>query len=1137
MNTTIYILGILLQAIAGVIALLQVRHAPRRLPWLLIALSSLLIVVRRTATIEQFMEAGRELATAEILTLIISLFFFLGIILMTRMFREVRGNQVALGLSEQRYRDILNQAADAIIINDSTGRILDANQKACTNLGYTHEELLASNIADIDPEAFRDGKPRLWDQVFAGEQINFEINQVRKDGSSFPAEMTVCLVRLPVGYAMLSIVRDITGRKQAESALCESEKRYRTLFQSMTQGAFYQAADGSLLDINPAGLRIFGLTWEEFYTRNSHCPAWRVIREDGSLLLPEEHPSMAAFRTGQPVHDLVCGLFNPQINDYIWLIANALPLFLPGENKPYQVFVTLHDITDRKRAEEALKDSEYLQKAILNSIPDLAWLKDVDGKYIAVNEAFAQWAGHPSENIAGKTDFEFSSPELATTYRTHDLEVLKSGQRSVFEEYMITRKGESIAMETIKTPLFNDIGTIIGTAGIARDITERKRLELALQKRLVALTSPLDKPEGIAFDDLFELPAIQRIQDEFAAATGVASLITQTDGTPITRPSNFCRLCEKIIRCTEKGRLNCIRSDAMIGRYNPEEPVIQPCLSGGLWDAGASISVGDRHIANWLIGQVRDETQTEDKMLDYARTIGADESDFIEAFREVPSMSQAQFRLVAQALFTLANQLSTAAYQNIQQARFITERRLADKAYRQATERLQLACRAGGIGIWELDIVNNKLIWDEQMLYLYGIEPDTFRGTYEAWHDGVHPDDLPRAESELQQAQSGEKEFDTEFRVVWPDGTIHNLRAHARVQRDESGRPTKLIGTNHDITKRKQTEDVLRKNKELLTEAQRLAAIGSWEYDYATKTGIWSENMPLVHDLDPAVTPRSGYWHFMEHKMLPENRQQCAEIMKAALEHGKECDLEYRFMHSDGSIRTIHSTTKVVRDTQGRPVRMIGTTQDITERKAAEQLLKQKQDELERFTYAVSHDLKSPMVTIQTFMGHLAKDLAGGITEQVAQDQVFITSAANNMNALLDELLKFSKVGRVTNPSVEATLQEMAQEAIGLVAGRIDKRGVRVQVTQEPVVLYGDRVRLVEVFQNLIDNAVKFMGEQSKPLIEIGTETKDGKTVCFVRDNGMGFDLRHKDKLFGLFEKLNPEMEGSGMGLALVKKL
>lgn len=146
----------------------------------------------------------------------------------------------------------------------------------------------------------------------------------------------------------------------------------------------------------------------------------------------------------------------------------------------------------------------------------------------------------------------------------------------------------------------------------------------------------------------------------------------------------------------------------------------------------------------------------------------------------------------------------------------ITERSRAEDAQREITQRLSLASRAGGIGIWELDVANNNLIWDDQMFQLYGITAKKFGGTYDAWRSGVHPEDLQQGEAELQMALRGEKEFDTEFRVVWPDGSIHNIRALALVKRDASGQPTSLIGANYDITKQRLVEEEIKKfNQEL----------------------------------------------------------------------------------------------------------------------------------------------------------------------------------------------------------------------------------------------------------------------------------------------------------------------------------
>ncbi len=189
---------------------------------------------------------------------------------------------------------------------------------------------------------------------------------------------------------------------------------------------------------------------------------------------------------------------------------------------------------------------------------------------------------------------------------------------------------------------------------------------------------------SVVFEDLFDLEEIQVIQDQFARATGVASIITRPDGTPITKPSNFCRLCNDIIRNTEKGRANCFKSDASLGRSNPSGPIMQPCLSGGLWDGGAGISVEGVHIANWLIGQVRNETQSDERMLLYAEEIGADEDEFARALAEVKVMPTAQFKEICNALFLFANQLSQTAYQNLRQEQIIEERRVVERALADA---------------------------------------------------------------------------------------------------------------------------------------------------------------------------------------------------------------------------------------------------------------------------------------------------------------------------------------------------------------------------------------------------------------------------------------------------------------------
>lgn len=166
------------------------------------------------------------------------------------------------------------------------------------------------------------------------------------------------------------------------------------------------------------------------------------------------------------------------------------------------------------------------------------------------------------------------------------------------------------------------------------------------------------------FEDLFQIQEIQEMQNSFSTATGVASLITSPDGKPITTSANFCRLCNDIIRKTEKGYANCMKSDAIIGGLSECGYTINCCLSGGLWDAGVPIVVGGKHIANWLIGQVKNEAQNDTNMLKYAVEIGADIEDYKSALAEIPTISKDRFENITQLLSLLIKQLCEKAYAN-----------------------------------------------------------------------------------------------------------------------------------------------------------------------------------------------------------------------------------------------------------------------------------------------------------------------------------------------------------------------------------------------------------------------------------------------------------------------------------------
>lgn len=211
----------------------------------------------------------------------------------------------------------------------------------------------------------------------------------------------------------------------------------------------------------------------------------------------------------------------------------------------------------------------------------------------------------------------------------------------------------------------------------------------------------------------------------------------------------------------------------------------------------------------------------------------------------------------------------------------------------------------------------------------------------------------------------------------------------------------------------------------------------------------------------------------------------------------------------------------------------------FTERASLINELEIQNAELERFTYTVSHDLRSPLVTIRGFLGYLRQDAASGDLTRFDKDMKRIANAVDKMQDLLNDLLELSRIGRVMNPPKDIPFEQIVRESIELINGALERGGVEVEVQSGLPVIRGDQVRLVEVMQNLISNAIKFMGDQAEPRIEIGTAgpAADGNAIFFVRDNGIGIERQYQERIFGLFNRLDPNIDGTGIGLTLVRRI
>jgi len=571
----------------------------------------------------------------------------------------------------------MDSIGEGVVVCDAGGKVVTFNAMARNMTGCASVEMPEKSIDKILREIHSETSLEsgsFFEQALHGEIPATVANPAAptgKDGKARRISKSCTPIKdekgIVIGAAL--IFRDVTETYHHHRELVESEERNRLFMEhSISAIAIHeivlnpegQPVDYIFLSANPAFETHTGLSVSDIVGR-------RVTE-----VLPgiEETPFIKTYGkvvlTGEAI---TLEEYSEHLDRHFLIHAFRL-----GD----RCFATLFtDVTEPKHAELVITRQSSLIASLIDSIPDLIFVKDTGGYYLSCNPPFAEFVGKSKDEIIGKTDEDLFARDLAEFFRYHDQQTLESRRSRQNEEWVTYPDGRKVLLDTIKTPYLGQDGKLIGIIGISRDITERKQTEEALEKRVIALTRPLDDASHLTFSDLFNLADIQTLQEAFARATGVASIFTKPDGTPITKPSNFCRLCREIICKTPEGRANCIHSNAVMGQPSDQGPTIHKCLSAGFWEAGAAILVGGHHIANWLVGQVRAPLHTEEQMRTYARQIGADETAVVEAFREVPIMSRHQFKQVADALYSLAKHLSISAYQNLQQSRFITEQKKA----------------------------------------------------------------------------------------------------------------------------------------------------------------------------------------------------------------------------------------------------------------------------------------------------------------------------------------------------------------------------------------------------------------------------------------------------------------------------
>lgn len=491
----------------------------------------------------------------------------------------------------------------------------------------------------------------------------------------------------------------------------------------------------------------------------------------------------------------------------------------------------------------------------------------------------------------------------------------------------------------------------------------------------------------------------------------------------------------------------------------------------------------------------------------------------------------------------------------------ITDRKQTELAWRESELQLRMALNVSQMGTWDWNLKTNLITWSERTEEIFGYAPSTFDGTYEGFINRIHPEDRDKFIQACSQSLEKKIPCSLEYRLLLPDGIIRWVAEKGDFLFDDRGQPLRLSGVMMDITERKLAEEKLKKNEANLLAAQRIAHVGSWEFDVQSQQLTWSQEKCRIFGLDPSE-PEPTYPQLME-MIHPDDRPIFEQAVNQALASGTSYEIVFRIKRPNGQIRHIETKGESVFNDSKQIIQLFGTVVDITERKLAEEeTLKALQRERElseaksRFIAMASHEFRTPLTTIQS-----SADLLQRYSERLApekQQEHFkrISSAVEEMNLMVQDVLLLSEAeaGKLEfNPapvdlvqlcwSLVADLKmagnhqnnitfNLSCDSTAPLNNTVSSEGSKEKSTQYVL----DEKLLRYTLKNLLSNALKYSPQGSPIRFELTCH--QNQVVFQIQDQGMGIPSEAIPRLFESFYRASNVgiIQGTGLGLAIAKQ-
>jgi len=749
------------------------------------------------------------------------------IVLLEETVREKEKAEAALRDSEKRYRRLFESAKDGILILDAdTGKVVDVNPFLLKLLGYSYDELCGKYIWEIgvfkDIAASKDAFKVLQDN----EYIRYEDLPLETlNGKPIAVEFVSNVYLVDHAKVIQCNIRDVTERRQGELALQESEEFKGAILDSVPSNIAVLDRNGIILTVNKSWVRFAiangttdGLPARHVDPGINYLKICRESRGESSERAMAAHDGILAVLEGiQPYFSLEYPCHSPTVRR--WFTMTVTPLGM-GESG---VVVSHTDITERKWAEDELRDSRVRLKVAMDLAKLVQWEYDVKTSMYSFDEQFYALYGTTSQQEGGPLMSaetyarKFIPPEeshvvaetIAKTLATADPKFTFKLEHRIIradgeERHIIVRYGVVCDLMT---------GKVVKIRGANQDVTERKRAEEELSeshRNLQQTTQYLEQSRNMLQLVIESIPVRVFWKDANLRYLGCNTLFARDAGFSHPR-----ELLDK--------------DDFAMGWR--EQAEIYQADDRKVMESGISKT-------NFIEPQT---TPTDDKI--WLNT------------------SKVPLKMPNGEVFGILG-----IYEDI------TELKRAEEELRESEARLDLAIRAAHMGVWSWDILENKRYFDHQVCHLLGINPATFAGTAEEFFRAVHPDDHETIRAGLHRAVTEDVLYDTEYRTVWPDGSVHHITARGRLIRDETGQPKAINGVIWDITESKGLEEERQRMEAQLLQAQKMESLG-------TLAG------GIAHDFNNILAIIIGYTEMV---LLAKNEgndehSQLDEVLKAAI--------------------------------------------------------------------------------------------------------------------------------------------------------------------------------------------------------------------------------------------------------------